>query len=193
MDGRSSRAYHARDMADFHYSLRTAPAAYVALALACVSPPPAQQPAASEPEPSAPAAETGASAILPPQSPASIENDAQAGKPLDARTKEEIQKVITSNRDKVRSCYDKALESNPGIHGDLVISFVINLNGTVKHAEVNWAQSDLHVPELDTCAAEAVKALKFPASSRGFESKINYPFNFNPPNSYAIQAPTSPH
>jgi hypothetical protein len=36
------------------------------------------------------------------------------------------------------------------------------------------------VPELDTCAVEAVKTFKFPPSSRGLESKVNYPFNFNP-------------
>jgi ABC-type cobalamin/Fe3+-siderophores transport system ATPase subunit len=29
--------------------------------------------------------------------------------------------------------------------------------------------------------ADAVRSLKFPASSRGLESKVSYPFNFNPP------------
>ena len=73
-----------------------------------------------------------------------------------------------------------ALKTNPGIKGDLVISFVIDPEGNVKAAEINWSESDLHVPELDTCAVEAVKTFKFPPSSRGLESKVNYPFNFNP-------------
>jgi TonB family protein len=98
----------------------------------------------------------------------------------DTRSKDEIQRVIAGNRDKVRACYEAALKNNPGIHGDLVVAFVINPDGSVKHAEVNWSESELHVPELDSCAIDALQALKFAPSSRGLESKVNYPFNFNP-------------
>jgi TonB family protein len=98
----------------------------------------------------------------------------------DTRSKEEIQRVIADHRDTVRACYEAALKNNPGIHGDLVVAFVINPDGSVKHAEVNWAESELHVPELDSCAIDALQTLKFPPSSRGLESKVNYPFNFNP-------------
>jgi TonB family protein len=88
---------------------------------------------------------------------------------------------MANNRDKVRACYDAALAKNPGIAGDLVVDFTIDPRGDVKQAEVNWSQSEIHIPELDTCAAAAVQSLKFPASSRGLESKVSYPFNFNPP------------
>lgn len=129
--------------------------------------------------------------LLPPSAPASSASEASG--PKDARGKEEIQRVVADNRDKVRACYDAALKENPGIHGDLVVSFVIDPEGNVKSAEVNWAESELHVPELDTCAVEVVKTLKFPASSRGLESKVNYPFNFNPaPPDRPKAAPTTP-
>jgi TonB family protein len=88
---------------------------------------------------------------------------------------------MAHNRDKVRACYDAALAKNPGIKGELVVDFVISPRGEVKQAEVNWSASEIHIPELDTCAADAVRALTFPASSRGLESKVSYPFNFNPP------------
>jgi TonB family protein len=87
---------------------------------------------------------------------------------------------MAANRDKVRACYDAALKNNPGIAGDLVVSFVINPDGSVKSAEVNWSESELHVPELDACAIDVLRTLKFPPSSRGLESKVNYPFNFKP-------------
>jgi outer membrane biosynthesis protein TonB len=129
----------------------------------------AEEPAAApeEPattEPAAPSAESGSTT--------------PASGPRDTRTKEVISRVITDNRQKVRDCYDAALATNPGIAGDLVVGFVISPDGGVKQAEVNWAESDIHVPELDTCAAEAVRSFKFPASSRGLESKVNFPFNF---------------
>jgi TonB family protein len=101
--------------------------------------------------------------------------------PRDARGKEQIQQIMASNRDKVRACYDAALVKNPGIKGELVVDFVISPRGEVKQAEVNWSASEIHIPELDTCAVDAVRALTFPASSRGLESKVSYPFNFNPP------------
>jgi TonB family protein len=101
--------------------------------------------------------------------------------PRDSRGKEQIQEVMAANRDKVRACYDASLAKNPGIVGQLVVDFVINPRGDVKQAEVNWSASEIHVPELDACAADAVRALKFPPSSRGLESKVSYPFNFNPP------------
>jgi TonB family protein len=106
---------------------------------------------------------------------------APAQGPKDSRGKQEIQQVMADNRDKVRACYDAALQQNPGIKGGLVIDFTIDPHGDVKQAEVNWSQSDLHIPELDTCAVDTVKSFKFPASSRGLESKVSYPFNFNPP------------
>ena len=89
--------------------------------------------------------------------------------------------MMADNRAKVRACYDAALPANPGIHGALVLNFTIDPRGNVKQAEVSWADSDIHVPELDTCAADAVRSIKFPPSSRGLESTVSYPFNFNPP------------
>jgi TonB family protein len=104
-----------------------------------------------------------------------------ASGPKDTRGKAEIQQVMAGSRDKVRACYDAALPQNPGAKGNLVIDFTIDPHGEVKQAEVNWSASELHIPELDTCAVDAVRSIKFPASSRGLESKVSYPFNFNPP------------
>jgi TonB family protein len=133
------------------------------------------EPVATEPTPAAPAVAEPTAADAAPADPA------PAHGPRDARGKDEIAQVMASNRDKVRACYDAALAQNPGIAGDLVLSFTIDPRGDVKQAEVNWSESDLHIPELDTCAVDAVRSFKFPPSSRGLESKVNYPFNFNPP------------
>ena len=152
-------------------------------AFGCGPSQPAQAPSpASE---SAPApAEAPTSPTPPAVAPAESAAAAPAAgepRPRDARGKEEIQAVLAANRDKVRACYEAALKNNPGIHGDVVVAFVINPDGSVKSAEVNWSESEIHVPELDSCAVDVVRGLKFPPSSRGLESKVNYPFNFNPP------------
>jgi TonB family protein len=146
---------------------------------------PAPEPASSAPEP----AEEGPSAGTP-EGPGSVDSEttpsggAAASKPpADTRTQESINAVVQANRQKVRDCYDAALKSSPanaGAAGDLVVSFVIDPEGKVKEAEVNWSQSEIHIPELDTCAAAAIRSLTFPPSSKGMESKVNYPFNLNP-------------
>jgi TonB family protein len=100
--------------------------------------------------------------------------------PGDTRGKDQIQAVIAANRERVRACYDAAQKNDPGIQGDLVVAFVINPDGSVKSAEVNAQESEIHSPELDSCAVAVLETLKFPASSRGLESKVNYPFNFKP-------------
>lgn len=137
------------------------------------APAPAEAPA-STPAATSPAASASSGSVA--TAPAASE-----AAPRDARGKEEIQAVLAANRDKVRACYDAALKKNPGIHGDVVVAFAINPDGSVKSAEVNWSESEIHVPELDSCAVDVVRGLKFPPSSRGLESKVNYPFNFNPP------------
>jgi TonB family protein len=167
--------------------------AVLALALGCASAaPPPEAPAEPPPESNQEAAPSAASAsepspaaepepAAPEPSSAAPASSATSSPPRDSRSKQEIQQVMADNRDKVRACYDAALAKNPGIAGDLVVDFTIDPRGDVKQAEVNWSQSEIHIPELDTCAADAVRSLKFPASSRGLESKVSYPFNFNPP------------
>jgi TonB family protein len=135
--------------------------------------------ASATPEPTAEPAPS--SEATPATAEPSAETPSTSAPTRDSRGKEQIQQVMAANRDKVRACYDAALPQNPGIHGALVLDFVIDPRGDVKRAEVNWSASDLHIPELDTCAVDAVRSIKFPASSRGLESKVSYPFNFNPP------------
>jgi TonB family protein len=169
--------------------------AALALALGCASAaPPPEAPAEASPAsnedavaPDAPAGDPSPAAApepgpaAPEPSAAAPASSATASPARDSRGKQEIQQVMADNRDKVRACYDAALAKNPGIAGDLVIDFTIDPRGDVKQADVNWSQSEIHIPELDKCAADAVRSLKFPASSRGLESKVSYPFNFNPP------------
>jgi TonB family protein len=188
MDAADGAAYDAAAMTSDSPLPRFASASLTAwlpvlCALACGPAQPPQTPAAPAPasaaEPPASSPEASASGTGTPSPEPLAESQVAAG-PRDARGKEEIARVIADNRTKVRACYETALKTNPGIAGDLVVSFIINPDGSVKNAEVNWSESELHVPELDSCTLEVVQALKFPPSSRGLESKVNYPFNFNP-------------
>src|SRR5262245_47164270 len=177
--------------------MRTSLSALFALVLvACGgSGDPAESPASAAPVADAPAADT------PPPAPASgkadeagWEGEAEAKKTPDAggqaappdakkeetRTVEVIAKIVKDNRQPVRDCYDKAQKQLPSLKGDMVIFFVLDPEGKVKKIELNQQTSTLKSPEVVDCAIKVIKGLNFPPSSRGMETTVNYPYNFNP-------------
>jgi TonB family protein len=148
------------------------------------SPPPAStepSPSASYPEPSpVPPEPLPAAATTPAAGPVAPATSAAKANEGPDRTLNDIQAIVTNNRDLFRGCYDKAIKTHPGIKGTYALKFVVNPDGTVKSAESDATKSEIRAPELDTCAVAALKTLKFPPSKRGMESAISYPFNFKP-------------
>jgi hypothetical protein len=98
----------------------------------------------------------------------------------ETRTTEVIATIIKDHRKGARACYEQVLQDVPGMKGDLVIQFILNPDGSMKHAELNEARSTIKEPKLANCVIEVMRHLDFPQSSRGMETKVNYPFNFNP-------------
>jgi TonB family protein len=114
------------------------------------------------------------------------EGEAEAvGKPVE-RTKEEtrtteiIQKVVKDNRQPVRDCYDKAQKELKTLRGTMTIKFTLDAEGNVKKAELAIERSDLKAPAVVDCALAEIKKIKFPPSSRGMDTTVNYPFDFKP-------------
>lgn len=98
----------------------------------------------------------------------------------ETRTTAVIQEVVQQNRAKVRACYDTAQKKLPDLKGDLVLRFTLNPDGAVKSIEQDLDKSTLKSPEVVKCAIDEIKSWKFPPSSRGMDTTVNYPFNFNP-------------
>jgi len=138
-----------------------------AVASADPAPTPAPEPAESSPPPSAAA-------------PAAAAESAAPAEQEDDRTMEVIAAVVKANRQKARDCYDKALKQNSGLKGDLVIHFTLKPNGKVKEAMLNRERSTITEPSVVNCVIDVIKSLEYPKSSKGFESTVNYPFNFTP-------------
>ncbi len=98
----------------------------------------------------------------------------------ETRTMDVIRGVVLKNRQKVRDCYERELAKSPGLRGTLTIHFKLDPRGNVEFAKLNAPRSTLKQPVLAKCAIDTIKSLKFPESSRGFESEVNYPFDFKP-------------
>jgi hypothetical protein len=138
------------------------------------SDPAATPPASPAPEPAESSAPPSAAAA-PPADSASAEEGSE-----DARSMEVIAAVVKANRQKARDCYEKALKQTPGLKGDLVVHFTLKPNGKVKEAMLNRERSTITDPGVVNCVIDVIRSLEYPKSSKGFESSVNYPFNFNP-------------
>jgi outer membrane biosynthesis protein TonB len=107
---------------------------------------------------------------------------AAAGTPADGsvetRTNEVIAKVIRDNRKPFRDCFEKTAKELPELEGTMTIHFVLDPEGKVKNAELNGARSTIQSGAVVSCSIDVLKGLKFPPSSRGMESVVNYPFDF---------------
>lgn len=137
-------------------------------------PPPAEAPPAAPPEPP-PADDTAPPEAAPPSDSAAPEAQGTGG---ETRTSEVIAQVIRDNRKPFRDCYEKGKEKVPELEGTLTLFFVLNPRGEVKKAELNRERSDIVEPVVVDCALGVLKTMKFPRSSRGMESTVNYPFDF---------------
>jgi len=102
-----------------------------------------------------------------------------SGQP-ETRTIEVIQKIVKDHRPEVRDCYEKARKDLPSLQGDMMIHFVLDPEGKIKTIELNQERSTLKAAAVVDCAITVLKGVKFPPSSRGMESQVNYPFNFMP-------------
>lgn len=149
-----------------------------------VAPPPADpsnSTASATAEPNAPEPPSAASTSPPPADSAATpgEPPADLGEG-DSRTTESIAAVVKTHRKEARDCYEKALKQTPGLKGDVVIHFTLKPSGEVKQAELNEERSTIRQSMVSTCVIDVIRKIAFPKSSKGLETTVNYPFNFNP-------------
>lgn len=98
----------------------------------------------------------------------------------ETRTVQLLADFVKQRREKVRPCYDAVQKKQPELKGDLVIRFTLDPQGGVKKTEYDRGQSTIDSTEIADCVVAELKTWQFPASSRGMQTEVAYPFNFNP-------------
>ncbi len=91
-------------------------------------------------------------------------------------TKEEIDRVVRSRQNLIRSCYQRALDHTTGLGGKLVVSFSIAPEGEVTKVKIDGGKSTLHDAGVEDCVSRQISKLRFPPKGGGF---VNYPFIFS--------------
>ncbi|NMO20000.1 TonB family protein [Pyxidicoccus fallax] len=102
---------------------------------------------------------------------------------------QEVRDVIRANREDIRGCYEKRLETRPELHGVVTVKFTIVSDGTVSEAAVT--KTTAPDAELEDCLVTRVKTWAFPRPGDG-KVVISYPFTFEPsPTGPSAPRPTS--
>ncbi|MBN2340603.1 MAG: AgmX/PglI C-terminal domain-containing protein [Deltaproteobacteria bacterium] len=89
-------------------------------------------------------------------------------------SKEIIRRHIHRKLAQIRYCYEKELQSNPGLEGRVSVMFMISTTGAVRTSSV--AQSTIGNTNVESCIANVVKHITFPVPPDGGNVIVTYPF-----------------
>lgn len=89
---------------------------------------------------------------------------------------EKVREVVGSQRDAIRSCYERALQEDPGLAGTCTVRIVITGDGTV--GTTSFQNSSIHSVSLGRCLLQLVRTWRFPPPSDGKTAAVDYPLGF---------------
>jgi TonB family protein len=94
-----------------------------------------------------------------------------------ALDRETVRKVVRRHRREIKYCYEKQLQRNPSLAGEVNVEFTISGNGEVIAAFVT--ESNLGSAAVEQCMQRKIRNWVFPNPKRGKVVKVSYPFNFS--------------
>lgn len=92
-------------------------------------------------------------------------------------TSKQIRKVVSQHKRQLKGIYEKALARHKGLHGKVVVQFIIDTQGNVASAIV--LSSTMHNRDVEQGLVKAIKRWRFPAVKNGSLTKVSYPFVFD--------------
>jgi hypothetical protein len=100
---------------------------------------------------------------------------------LGALDRSAIDRVLALHQTQFRYCFQKELNRQPELNGDVVTKFVIGTDGSVSTAEIR--STSLERPVVENCLTSRLERLNFPAPKGGGIVIAEYRFELdNPPN-----------
>jgi len=91
--------------------------------------------------------------------------------------KTQIELVLKQRMSLFMRCYQRELQRNPDLKGTVVVRFVIDRDGTIRHSHLR--ATSLHNPVVEGCVVDEVDNTRFPRPTGG-TVVVSYPFNFQP-------------
>lgn len=97
--------------------------------------------------------------------------------PGSERTEEGISETVHENREKLLAIYNKMLQGDPNLRGNITVEFVISVKGEVLQCHV--LTSSFGSPSFERALVHEILSWKFPPVSAG-STTVLYPLAFSP-------------
>ncbi|MFK7998147.1 MAG: AgmX/PglI C-terminal domain-containing protein [Polyangiales bacterium] len=94
-----------------------------------------------------------------------------------ALSRETIRRVVRRHHNEVKFCYERALQSNPGLEGRVTTRFMISPSGAVVGSSI--VGSTLRHSETESCVRDVLTRFTFPSPDNGGMVSVTYPFTFS--------------
>ena len=93
--------------------------------------------------------------------------------------RDEIRKVVHQNIRQIQICYERELQSNKDLSGEVVLTWVFGERGKVKSAGVK--STSLKNANVENCMVQSLKTWTFPTPPKGADVEVEaYPFLLQP-------------
>ena len=89
-----------------------------------------------------------------------------------------IKDTIRKHWPDIRSCYKNELKNDPKLIGKIAVKFIISATGAVKSSKVQGTTVENET--VESCVADQIKKIQFPAPQDGGIVIVTYPFLFLP-------------
>jgi len=100
----------------------------------------------------------------------------RAGSCVNCIDKRDVDLAVKMRMDKIRGCYQRELRRYPTLSGELLISFVVQRDGTVGSATVK--RSSINNAAVEACVREQFLLMRFEKPPGNQTISVNYPIVF---------------
>ena len=100
----------------------------------------------------------------------------RSGSCVNCIDKRDVDVAVKMRMDKIRECYQRELRRTPTLSGELLMSFVVQRDGTVGSATVK--RSSINNAAVETCVREQFLMMKFAKPPGNQTISVNYPIVF---------------
>ena len=90
--------------------------------------------------------------------------------------KRDVDRAVKLRMDKIRECYQRELRRLPTLAGELMVSFVVQRDGTVGSATIK--KSSINNVAVESCVREQFFKMKFTVPPGNQTIDVNYPIVF---------------
>ena len=100
----------------------------------------------------------------------------RSGSCVNCIDKRDVDVAVKMRMDKIRECYQRELRRTPNLAGELMMSFVVQRDGTVGSATVK--RSSINNVAVEACVREQFLMMKFAKPPGNQTISVNYPIVF---------------